>query len=81
MKEFCHSTNIPLAPNCLSADKAFEMKSRGIVLGVGFDSRDLTCFLAPAKAEKVIHTTQVLEDNQEQPCEFGADAAANGLYQ
>ena len=81
MKEFCHSTNIPLAPNCPSADKAFEMKSRGIVLGVGFDSRDLTWFLAPAKAEKVIHTTQVLEDNQEQPCEFGADAAANGLYQ
>ena len=54
MKEFCHSTNIPLAPNCPLADKAFELKNRGIVLGIGFDSRDQTWFLAPAKAEKVI---------------------------
>ena len=54
MKEFCHSTNIPLAPNCPSADKTFEMKNRGIVLGVGFDSRNLTWFLAPSKAEKVM---------------------------
>ena len=54
MKKFCQSTNIPLAPNCPSADKAFEMKNKGIVLGIGFDSRDLTWFLAPAKAEKVM---------------------------
>ena len=46
MKKFCQSTNIPLAPNCPSADKAFEMKNKGIVLGIGFDSRDLTWFLS-----------------------------------
>ena len=54
MRRFCGETGIPLAENCPLADKAFEMETRGTVLGVGFDSKSLTWFLSPAKADKVI---------------------------
>ena len=54
MRELCEKTNIPLAPNCPEAEKAFELVTRGTVLGVGFDSSTMTWFLAKEKADKVI---------------------------
>ena len=54
MKNLCEAANIPLAENCQKAEKAFELKKRGVVLGIGFDSSDLTWFLAERKADKVI---------------------------
>ena len=45
---------MPLAENCPASEKAFELKTRGTVLGVGFDSSNLTWFLAEEKAAKVI---------------------------
>ena len=50
----CKDTNILLAENCLKAKKAFELKNWGVVLGIGFDSSNLTKFLAEEKANKVI---------------------------
>ena len=54
MKDLCQEINIPLAENCPNAEKAFELVQRGVVLGVGFDSRDMTWFLLEKKANKVI---------------------------
>ena len=54
MKRLCHEINIPLAENCPNADKAFELQTRGTVLGVGFNSLDMSWFLSPEKADKVI---------------------------
>ena len=54
MREFCEKTHIPLAPNCPEAEKAFELVTRGTVLGVGFNSSSMTWFLAKEKADKVI---------------------------
>ena len=50
----CKDTNILLAENCPKAKKAFELKNGGVVLGIGFDSSNLTKFLAEEKANKVI---------------------------
>ena len=54
MRSFCKFINLPLAENCVNNDKAFELQTRGIVLGIGFDSSDLSWFLPQEKADKVI---------------------------
>ena len=54
MRNFCEKTNIPLADNCPAAEKAFELVKKGTVLGVGFDSTDMTWFLSKDKADKVV---------------------------
>ena len=59
MKLLCTELNIPLAENCPKAEKAFELVQRGTVLGVGFDSRDMTWYLSEEKADKV--TTRCLD--------------------
>ena len=41
MQEICREINVPLAENCALAEKAFELQTRGTVLGVGFDSLEL----------------------------------------
>ena len=54
MKRLCNEINIPLAENCPNADKAFELQTHGTVLGVGFNSMNMTWFLASEKADKVV---------------------------
>ena len=54
MKSMCADLNIPLAANCPRAEKAFELVQRGTVLGVGFDSTDMTWFLSDEKADKIV---------------------------
>ena len=45
MREVWEELNVPLAEVCPAAEKAFELKTRGTVLGVGFNSSNLTWFL------------------------------------
>ena len=54
MKEVCKELNIPLAPNCEKAEKAFELVTRGTVLGIGFDSTKMIWFISSEKSDKVI---------------------------
>ena len=54
MRNFCGRTNIPLAINCPLREKAFELERTGTVLGVGFNSLNLSWFLSKEKADKVI---------------------------
>ena len=54
MKEMCEDFNVLLAENCQAAEKAFELQTRGTVLGVGFDSKNLSWFLSLEKAAKIV---------------------------
>ena len=54
MRKACEATKIPLAPNCPAAEKAFELVTKGTVLGVGFNSSNLSWFLSTEKADKII---------------------------
>ena len=54
MKSLCHEFNMPLADACSKAEKAFELQTRGTVLGVGFDSSDMTWFLSEEKSNKIV---------------------------
>jgi hypothetical protein len=53
-KKICHAASIRIAENCPRNEKAFELQTRGTVLGVGFDSKTLTWFLSEEKADKII---------------------------
>ena len=79
MREFCKKTCIPLAPNCPKADKAFESKTRGTVLGVGFDSSSLNWFLSKEKAKK--SNAEILAHHSQQSRKLGAAPTADGVNQ
>ena len=53
MRELCRDVNIPLADNCPLREKAFEMTTKGTVLGVGFDSLTMKWFYSEEKADRV----------------------------
>jgi len=54
MKRICGAINMPLAPNCPKLEKAFEESTRGVVMGIGFDSNNMSWFLPEAKADRVM---------------------------
>ena len=54
MRRLCKELNIPLADNCPNSEKAFELVERGVVLGIGFDSTNMSWFLPKLKADKII---------------------------
>jgi hypothetical protein len=51
-RRLCSELSVELAPNCPNNDKAFENQRRGKVLGVMFDSTDLTWRLSDKKLVK-----------------------------
>jgi len=53
MRNLCESVNMPLAPLCPNNEKAFELQTRGTVMGVGFDSSSMSWYFSQSKAEKV----------------------------
>jgi hypothetical protein len=58
-KEFrwvCKKLNIQLATNCPRQEKAFENMQRGVVLGVRFDTTDLTWEFPEEKADNLVVT-------------------------
>jgi hypothetical protein len=48
-KKICKSLNIEMAPNCIHKDKAFDVTTKGIVLGIEFNSENLTWKLPATK--------------------------------
>ena len=62
MREVCKEINLPLADNCPKQNKAFELQKRGVVLGIGFDSSNLTWFLPEEKADKLIRRCWQMEN-------------------
>jgi hypothetical protein len=55
-KEICKELNVELAENCPKADKAFENVKKGKVLGVLFDSENLTWALPQEKRVKTLRS-------------------------
>lgn len=62
-KQLCTSLNVGLAPSCPLNDKAFENQVRGKVLGVMFDSTDLTWRLSDKKTDKSVTSIVQALDN------------------
>jgi len=53
-KGVCKKVNIQLAANCPQQEKAFENMQRGVVLGVRFDTKDLTWEFTEEKASNLV---------------------------
>jgi len=54
MKDICGFINMPLAACCPKLEKAFELSTRGVVMGIGFDSSDMSWYLTKEKADKIV---------------------------
>ena len=54
MRTICSYVNMPLAPLCPNREKAFEVQTRGTVMGIGFNSKDMSWFLPKDKADRTI---------------------------
>ena len=52
-KMICKELKIDLAENYVKNEKAFEMQTRGVVLGIGFDTNKMKWFLSKEKADKI----------------------------
>jgi hypothetical protein len=53
-KDLCESVNVELAENCPKNEKAFENQKRGKVLGILFDSTDLSWAIPVSKVVKTL---------------------------
>jgi len=53
LEEVCSKLGVPLAEECPRKEKAFKNSTRGVVLGIGFNSEDLTWFIPEEKARKI----------------------------
>ncbi len=64
-KKLCDSLGMKLAPDCPDCDKAFTLSTRGKVLGIVFDSTELSWTLPEEKrAEYMNMITRVLTDGE-----------------
>ncbi len=52
-KEICHSLNVPLAPECGKHEKVFGPTTFGTVLGINFDSVQMTWALSGEKEASI----------------------------
>ena len=64
-KSLCKSCEIELAPNCKMNEKAFENQVRGKVLGILFDSTDLSWSIPEDKCEKTLKSIREVFDSSE----------------
>jgi len=62
-KNLCADLNVKLAPDCPLSDKAFTNQVRGKVLGVIFDSTDMTWRLSDAKINKAKKSVKLIFDS------------------
>ena len=54
-ERICNDLNISLAPDCPEKDKAFKISTKGKVLGINFDSENLTWSLPSDKKEEYMN--------------------------
>jgi len=57
-KKVCNELNVNLAPDCPMMDKAFTCQHRGKVLGVKFDTTDLTWSLSDKKIQNALQSVK-----------------------
>jgi hypothetical protein len=63
-KELCADIKLELAPPCPNFDKAFDCSKFGKVLGIIFDTRNLTWKLPKDKVESTLRTMAEIVDSQ-----------------
>jgi len=54
MERICGFVDMPLAPECPKREKAFTLEQRGVVMGIGFDSKDMSWFMPQEKADRAV---------------------------
>lgn len=54
MRAFCKRINLPLAENCPHSEKAFENQRKGVVLGIGFNSENMSWYITKQKKENIL---------------------------
>jgi hypothetical protein len=64
-KKVCGELNVKLAPDCPIMDKAFTCQKRGKVLGVKFDSTDLTWSLSDKKIQNALGSVKMAVTNDD----------------
>jgi hypothetical protein len=64
-KNVCGEFNVKLAPDCPIMDKAFTCQKRGKVLGVKFDSTDLTWSLSDKKIQNALGSVKMAVTNDD----------------
>jgi hypothetical protein len=64
-KKICGDLNVKLAPDCPIMDKAFTCQTRGKVLGVKFDSNDLTWSLSDKKIQNALGSVKMAMTNDD----------------
>ncbi len=63
-KKVCNDLNVKLAPDCPLLDKAFTCQTRGKVLGVKFDTMDLTWSLSDKKIQNALRSVKSAIDSE-----------------
>jgi hypothetical protein len=63
-KKVCNDLNVKLAPDCPLLDKAFTCQTRGKVLGVKFDTTDLTWSLSDKKIQNALRSVKSAIDSE-----------------
>ena len=58
-KDLCKEINVPLAENCVNFEKAFECTTKGTVLGIEFNSENLSWRLP---TDKLNETLELLDE-------------------
>ncbi len=64
-KQICADVGIPLAPVCPDLEKAFENSTEGTVLGVRFDSVDLTWSFSEIKVEELLEMIENFRSSED----------------
>jgi hypothetical protein len=64
-KRVCGELNVKLAPDCPLMDKAFTCQKRGKVLGVKFDTTDLTWSLSDKKIQNALGSVKMAVTNDD----------------
>ena len=59
----CADIGIPLAPNCPNFEKAFENSTKGTVLGVRFDSKDMTWSFSEEKIGEMLEMIETFRNS------------------
>jgi hypothetical protein len=54
-KNICESSGVKIATNCPNNEKAFELATSGVVLGIGFNTENLEWFLPAKKADRILN--------------------------
>ncbi len=69
--KLCGEINMELAPNCKNNDKAFTCQTRGKVLGINFDTSNLSWSLPDSKKQKTLAEIKNARESEKSSGDYG----------